>query len=1035
MEMSFTGDFEVGINRPDTFELLSDPQKFLPVLPMYHSMQSKESEPETSIVKVKVGIGKVHGIATTEMSLQESSGPIKASYVGKGNVMGGAYNMIVSFELAETASGGTRVDWEGTTQIYGKILSIAGGGLRGIAEKEIKKVIGSLQDALVSKEHFEAISAKAAAAPVSRGVIEIVVDFFKGLFGVGHVDGSSHDCVGDDAAASRPVLLRKDSARPVAQPMGKSIQVDSNGAGKWTGQRLRRKEDERLLRGLGRYVDDYRGKDILHMGFASSPYAHARIVNIDTSAAEALPGVICTLTGAQVADMTTPFMQIGAEPGALINDYGIALDKVRYSGEPVVLIVAESARLAEDAAELVEIEYESLPTQLASEDAEKDEVLLHDQMGTNTSFKGVWDHGDVDGAFAEAAHRISIKRLHFHRFSSTPIETTAAVATWSPRGEVDIVCNNGLPGVTIQVLAPYLGVSTEQIRMKSEDVGGNFGTKTVNHPQIGLTALASRAAGGRTVKYVETRTENLANFHGGERTFLDTEVALDSNGVITAVRSRHIDDAGGYLRYEPLGCSIWSQVYPAMYGLRNIHIDFSQVVSNKAPCTPNRGYSRMQHIWFMERVIDICSHELNIPADEMRTKNYIKPEQMPYTTPNGCVYDSGDYPMMLEKCKELLGYEDWKEKQIEARAQGRLIGIGIGSTVDSGTNNFQQVLYVNPDQVFSGNNETCRLRIGLDGTVVLTLGSSPQGQGHETVAAQVAADDLGIGPDMITVRTGFDTAWNSYAGLSGTIASQFVVTGLSAVHGAAQKLKAELLRLAAHALQVDVDQLEIGVGEMGPEVRLIGSAEQAINFWMLSNLANANISNVPEDLQDITLNCMHVYKPPFEQVNVDKKIGNQTLTYSPQIHMAVVEVDRDTCQPKILDYAVVDDCGVAVNPKIVAGQVQGATCHGIGAAMQEAFQFDEAGNLITGSFTDYSPITALNMPEFSQAATESPSPFTFNGAKGCGEGGGAPLHCVSAAVQDALHSKGVIVTDSHNSPSILMDAMAAPNREQVVVRS
>lgn len=1030
MEMSFTGNFEVGIARVDTFELLSDPQKFLPVLPMYHSMQHKENEPETSVVKVKVGIGKVHGIATTEMVLQEKNAPVRASYVGKGNVMGGAYNMIVAFDLAETAAGGTRIDWEGTTQIYGKILSIAGGGLRSIAEKEIKKVIDSLQDALVSREHFETISVR-AQAPVSKGFFAAIAGFFRRFFG-GEADAATGSPESAVETALKPVQLRRDPPRPLAEPMAKSIQVDGNGGSRWTGQHLRRKEDERLVRGLGHYVDDYQGKDMLHMGFASSPYAHAKILKIDTSAADALPGVVCTLTGTQVADMTTPFMQIGADPGARIEDYGIAVGKVRYPGEPVVMIVAESPRLVEDAAELIEVEYEPLPVVLKSEEAEQDQIILHEVMETNISFADIWDHGSAEQAFAEAVHVIEIDRLHFHRFSSTPIETSGAVVTWSARGEVDIICNNGLPGVTIQVIAPYLGVSTEQIRMKSEDVGGNFGTKTVNHPQIGLTALASKVAGGRTVKWIETRTDNLANFHGGERTFLDTRVALDADGVITGVQSRHIDDAGAFLRYEPLGCSIWCQVYPAMYRLRNIHIEFSQVLANKAPCTPNRGYSRMQHIWFMERVIDICAHELDIPADQMRQRNYIKPEQMPYTTPNGNIYDSGDYPMMLEKAKDLIGWDEWHRKQADARAEGRLLGIGIGSTVDSGTNNFQQVLYVNPEQVFSGNNETCRMRVGLDGSIVLTLGSAPQGQGHETTAAMVAADELGIGPDMIMVRTGFDSAWNTYAGLSGTIASQFAVTGLSAVKGAAEKLKKQLLRLAAHALGDSESNLEFGVGEMGPEVRVIGESARAINFWMLSNLANANISNVPEELHDVTLNVLHVYKPPFEPVDVEKKTGNQTLTYSPQIHIAVVEVDKATCQPRILDYAAVDDCGVAVNPKIVAGQVHGAICHGIGAAMQEAFQFDEAGNLITGTFTDYSPITALNLPEMKFAETETPSPFTFNGAKGCGEGGGAPLHCVSAAVQDALFAEDVIVTESHNSPSILLESLALPNRSAVV---
>lgn len=1032
MEMSFDGDFEVGIAREETYKLLADPEKFLPVLPMYHSMQKKEGDPNTSIVKVKVGIGKVHGIATTEMTLSDNNPPERASYVGKGNVMGGAYNMIVGFELADSASGGTRIDWTGTTQIHGKILSIAGGGLRGIAEKEITKVINSLQDALVSKEHFESIAMQAQAEAAKPGLFARIAAFFSGLFGGGDA-GTADEAQAVESDAAQPVVaLRPDAPRPMPAPIGRSIQVDGSGDNAWTGQRLRRKEDERLVRGLGRYVDDYQGSDMLHMSLVRSPYAHANILAIDTAAAEALPGVVCVLTGAQVAERTTPFMQIGAEPGALLEDYGIATDRVRYPGEPVVMVVAQTPRIAEDATELVEVEYDPRPAQVMSEQALTDEVVLHDEMGTNKSFEGLWDHGDVDKAFAEAAHVVDIGRLHFHRFASTPIETSAAVVTWSPRGEIEVINNNGLPGVTAQMLAAYLNVSTEALRMKSEDVGGNFGTKTVNHSYIGLTAVASQAAGGRTVKWVETRSDNLASFHGGERTFLDTKVALDANGTITAVQSTHLDDAGAYLRYEPLGCAIWSQVYPAMYRLRNLRIDFKQVVSNKAPCTPNRGYSRMQHLWFMERVLDICAHELNIPADEMRHRNYIQPEQMPYTTPNGNIYDSGDYPMMLEKAKELIGWDAWKQKQAEARAEGRLLGIGIGSTVDSGTNNFGQVLYVNKDQVFSGNNEAARLKLGLDGSVVLTLGSSPQGQGHETTAAMVAADDLGIGPDMITVRTGFDSAWNTHAGLSGTIASQFAVTGLSAVHGAAEKLKAQLLRLAAWALQADESQLELGVGEEGPQVSVVGEPERAINFWMLSNLANSNTATVPEALRDITLNVLHIYKPPFDPVDVENKIGNQTLTYSPQIHIAVLEVDRDTAQPKILDYAVVDDCGVAVNPKIVAGQVHGATCHGIGAAMQEAFQFDGEGNLITGSFTDYAPITALNMPPLKTAATETPSPFSFNGAKGCGEGGGAPLHCVSAAVQDALYGENVIVTESHNAPSILLDAMAAPNRAEVV---
>ena len=1043
MDMSFKGDFEVGMKRDETFSLLADPQKFVPVLPTFHSMQMKEGDANTAIVKVKVGIGKIHGIATTEMSLTESRPPERAQYIGKGSVMGSAYNMIVGFTLEDAANGGTRVNWEGTTQIHGKILSIAGGGMRGYAEKEIRKVIDSLQGALVSAEHFESVVAKAqapAAAPVaaaaSEGLLARLVAWLQRLLGGGEAAPvvqapAPAEAVPPVMAKPEPRRLVPDPLRPV-KDIQTSIEVDRKDGDRWVGQHLRRKEDKRLVRGLGLYLDDYHAQGMLYMGFVRSPYAHANILNIDTSAAKELPGVRCILTGAEIAKQVTPFMQIGPEPGCLVEDYGIATDKVRYFGEPVVMVVAESNRLVEDAIGLVEVEYDVLPAIVKSEDALRDDPVLHAKVGTNVIFRDTWDHGDVEAAFRDAAHVVRIGRMHFHRYSSTPIETAGALCSWSPRGEIDMVSNVGLPAVGAQMLSAYLGVSTEQIRMRSHDIGGNFGTKTVTHTYMGLAAVASRAVGGTTVKFVETRSDNLASFQGGERTFLDTEVALDANGVITGLRSRHLDDCGAYTRYEPLGCAIWAQVYPGAYRLRNLNIEFTQVVSNKAPCTPNRGYSRIQHLWFMERVIDICAHELGMPADEMRVRNYIRADEFPYTTPNGNIYDAGDYARMLDEAKKLIDYDGWRKKQAAARAEGRLLGIGIGTTLDSGANNFGQLLLVNPDAVFSGNNESARVKLGLDGSVVVTLGSVPQGQGHETAAAQVVADVLNIGPDMVTVRTGFDSNWNSYSGLSGTIASQFVVTGLSAVHGAAELLVKQMRRLAAHELKAAEDELELGVGSMGPQLSVKGDPERFINYWRLSNLANSNTAAVPEELRDINMNAYYVYKPPFELPDVKRKYGNQTLTYAAQLHIAVVEVDPQTFKPRILDYAVIDDCGNRINPKIVEGQVHGATCHGIGAAMQEAFQYDAEGNLITSTFTDYTPMTSLNMPDLKCGAIVTPSPFSYNGAKGCGEGGGAPLHTLSAAMQDALFERDVIVTDSHNSASILMAYAENPNRAQVV---
>jgi 2-furoyl-CoA dehydrogenase large subunit len=463
--------------------------------------------------------------------------------------------------------------------------------------------------------------------------------------------------------------------------------------------------------------------------------------------------------------------------------------------------------------------------------------------------------------------------------------------------------------------------------------------------------------------------------------------------------------------------------------VRNVRIDFSQTVTNKCPVIPNRGYSRMQHLWFMERVLDICGHELGIPTDEMRLRNYIR--EFPYETPNGCVYDSGDYPKMLQLAKQLIGWDEWKKKQVEARAQGRWLGIGIGTTLDSGTNNFGQAQIMNPYLPFSGNSEVCNIRIDFDGAVVVTLGTGPSGQGHETVTSQVVADELNLDPSMVTVKTGFDSGWNNFSGHSGTYASQFAVTGLSAVYGACQKLKKEMRQLAAHVLQVSEDKLEFGVGAQGPQLGVPGT-DKALNYWYMSNLVNSNNAGLGAALADVTLNVKHTYRPPFTVPDTQRKFGNLTLTYAAQLHIAVVEVDKETCRPKVLAYSAVDDCGTVMNPQIVHGQVHGATGHGLGAALMESLDYDEGGNLMASTFSDYCPITSVNMPDVQYGNIQTPSPFSYNGAKGMGEGGGAPLHTISAALQDALHSSGFIITESHHSAHRLFERLQQPNREQSV---
>src|SRR5438094_3422099 len=346
---------------------------------------------------------------------------------------------------------------------------------------------------------------------------------------------------------------------------------------------------------------------------------------------------------------------------------------------------------------------------------------------------------------------------------------------------------------------------------------------------------------------------------------------------------RAIDDCGAFPRYEPLGCIIWAQVTPGCYRWRNIRVDFTQVCTNKSPVSPNRGYSRMQHLWLTERVIDLVANELELDPVDVRKRNYIRADEMPYETPNGCVYDSGDYARCLEIALDLIDYPAARERQ--RSAGDRLVGIGIGSTLDSGTNNFGQATLLNPELQFSGNNEVATIKLDIFGELVLTLGTVPQGQGHETTAAMVAADILGVSPDQIHVRPGHDTYWNSHAGFSGTYASQFAVTGLSAVKGATEMLAAEIKKLAGAVFGgVPAEALELADGG----VRIKESPDAFLPFMACGAIINANNAGLPEDL-DVTLNCRYVYRPPFEVPDVEKKFGNLTLTYATQIHVAVAE--------------------------------------------------------------------------------------------------------------------------------------------------
>ncbi|KSV66583.1 hypothetical protein N185_32470 [Sinorhizobium sp. GW3] len=793
--------------------------------------------------------------------------------------------------------------------------------------------------------------------------------------------------------------------------------------------KFERREDFRLLTGDGRFVDDDHSADHLHLVFVRSPYAHAKIKSIDLSAALAQEGVVAAFTGADAKDIIGPFQQFSQGPLGPIVDYGIAVDTVHFQGEPVVGVIARSAEIGLDAVDLVHVEYDPLPAIIDAEEALANKVLLHPESGSNLVWESKYDWGDVDAAFASAASIVEIDKLYFHRFSSTPLECYAVVARWDADG-VDFLTGLLQPGFTQLTVAPVLRVAPDKIRIRTRDIGGSFGIKQHVYPYLVLTAVASRKVGGRSVKWIETRSEHLAaSAHGSDRTFLGTRVALDSDGVILAIDSTHIDDCGGYPRYEPLGGVIWSQVASGNYGIRNMRIDFKQVTTSKCPAGPNRGYSRMQQIWFLERIVDICGYQLGIAPDEIRRRNYVP--EMPFTTLNGCVYDSGDYAQMLASAQALIGWDDWRAKQSEMRSDGKVVGIGIGTTLDSGTNNFGQSKLVTPYSPFTGNAGGAGVRVDGAGLVHIALGSVPQGQGHETVSASVVSKELDIPLEFISFESGFDTQRNVHTAYSGTYASQFVVTSLSALHGAIDKLRAELLQVAAAVSGVNSNDLRVGTHQGRPAV-ISQDATVALGFDALWMKLNFDSGALPEAAAGLTLNCKHVYRPQFGTIDVERKFGNLALTYAAQLHIAVIEIDTLTHSVRILDYVAIDDCGRVLNHRIVKGQVNGAVAHGLGAALMESLRYDENGNLLTATFSDYTPITMMNMPRIKYGNIESPSPFTYNGAKGMGEGGGAAVHAISAALQDAVASTGHVIQNSHYSPSELFDLMSG--EPQPVVR-
>jgi CO/xanthine dehydrogenase Mo-binding subunit len=793
----------------------------------------------------------------------------------------------------------------------------------------------------------------------------------------------------------------------------------------WTGRTVPRKEDDRLLKAQGEFGDD---TPIAHLGyvvFVRSPYAHARITGIDISAAEHVPGYLGSLLPDEVDALTDGFMELQPPPADAEVDKCLAVGgKVRFVGEPVVAVAGSSREAARDAAAAVRVEYEPLDVVVDARAAVAPEAaLVHDQIGSNIAWDGVYDWGDIDEALAGADHVIEVDELHFHRFSSTPLECSVVTASYDAGMDTfTLIGGCAMPQITTLNLAVAMRHPAEKIRIISKDFGGSFGLKIGIYVPATAVALLARKL-GRPMRWTETRTEHhWMGGHGNERWFHNVKMAVQADGTVLGLTYDALDDVGAYTRYEPLGAVIWTQVANACYQLQHLRVHYRSIYTNKGPVHPNRGYSRLQHMWLVERMMDIAAHRLGFDPVEFRLKNYVQPDQYPYTTVNGCVYDSGDLPLSLRKALDLIDYTDARRLQKDAVGTGKRIGIGIGSTLDSGTNNFGQARLINQFLPFSGNTEGGLVRMGVDGSVYAVTGGVAFGQGHETTVAQVVADMLGLTPDDIITHRGGDSALSAQTGFSGSYASQFAVTGIGAILNATKKLVREIQLVAGATLGAEPDEIVLE----GGSARVAGDPERALPFAAVAGIVHFSPADLPPGVADeVGLVGRAVYRAPFEIPDVDNKYGNLTLTYASQIHACVLEIDEETGETQILRYAMVDDCGTPINPMIIEGQVHGATAHGISGALFEHFAYDPDGQLTAANFYDYHAATALDMPTFRYDSVVSPSPFTPIGAKGMGEGGGAPLHAISAAIQDAIGNEGAVVRISHIPPETVLELLHA----------
>lgn len=789
------------------------------------------------------------------------------------------------------------------------------------------------------------------------------------------------------------------------------------------GRPIPRIEDTALLTGQGRYADDLPvPRGTVHAHVVRSPHAHARILSIDTAAAVAAEGVVAVLTGEDLRAITAPFMVVLKAP---IDQWPLALEEVRFVGEPVALVLAESRYLAEDAAELVRVRYARLPAALTIAEALKAGApLVHEAAGANVISSRDFSYGDPDGAFARCHRRVRISS-EYPRSSFTPMECFVVVAQYAAADDsFDIQANFQGPYTVHPVMARALRVPGNRLRVRTPpDSGGSFGIKLAIFPYMVLMAAASRLA-GRPVKWVEDRNEHLVAANSGPNRLTEIEAAVEADGRVLALRFDQIEDYGAFLR-APMPGPLYRMhgATTGAYDIQNLFVRNRVVLTHRAPVGLVRGFGGPQLYLALERLMHRIAVELELDPLDVIRRNLIPSGAFPYRAAAGALYDSGDYPRAVEETVGDGRLEDLRRRRDVARAQGRLYGIGFAAVVEPGMSNMGYLSNILPASVRERNgpkNGAVSLAtVSIDplGAVLVTADVTVQGQGHATVLSQVVADALGLPMDRIKVDLELDTQKDAWSIAAGTYSCRFTPGTAVAAHLAAMKLRRRLARTAAVLLNVDPGDVAFA------EARVFSRANPAngIDFARVAGTAHWAPALLPDGMP-AALREIGVWNPEqLSAPSLDDRI-NTSLTYGFVFDMCGVEVDPVTFETRIDRYVSMHDAGRLLNPLIAEGQIRGAFIQGLATALYEEFVYDADGAFLSGTFADYVIPSATEVPSLELLHIESPSPFTPLGAKGLAEGNCMSVPaCVSNAIADAL---GLVDVPLPATPSRLHAALA-----------